>query len=120
MMQGRTILLILAAVACNAVGQLCLKTGARRLRGLGSLEFLGAAVRDPYVLSGLGAWVAWTLCWLYALRVAPLSRAYGMTSLTYVLVPVASVYLFGESLRRFQLAGMVLILVGIVCLLSAD
>jgi uncharacterized membrane protein len=53
--------------------------------------------RDVRVLSGLAAWIAWTLCWLYVLRVAPLSRAYGLTSLSYVLVPLASVFVFGEQ-----------------------
>lgn len=119
-MELRTIGLILCAVAFNATGQLCLKTGARRLDGLGPLAFLRAAARDPHVLSGIAAWIAWTLCWLYALRAAPLSRAYGMTSLTYLLVPLLSVCLFGESLRRLQVAGMALILLGVACMLCGD
>ena len=61
-----------------------------------------------------------TLCWLYVLRVAPLSRAYGLTSLTYVLVPLVGVYIFGEQVRRLHVVGMVLILLGIACLLSGD
>ena len=120
MMQGKTLVLILGAVACNAAGQLCLKSGAHRLAGLDGLEFLRAAARNAHVLAGLCAWGAWTLCWLYALRVAPLSRAYGLTALTYVLVPLASVFLFDERLRRPQVVGMVLVLAGILCLLSGD
>jgi drug/metabolite transporter (DMT)-like permease len=54
------------------------------------------------------------------LRVAPLSRAYGLTSLTYVLVPLASVYLFGEQVRRMHVAGIILITVGIACVLASD
>jgi multidrug transporter EmrE-like cation transporter len=119
-MQGRTIVLILGAVALSAVGQLCLKSGARHLAGLGHLEFLCAAARDMHVLSGLVAWTASTLCWLYVLRVAPLSRAYGLNSLTYVLVPLASVCMFGEQVRRLHVLGMVLILMGIACLVSGD
>ena len=99
-MQGKTIVLISCAVAFSAVGQLLLKSGARQLAGLGRLEFFLAAARNMHVLAGLACWIAWTLCWLYVLRVAPLSRAYGLTSLTYVLVPLASVYIFGEQLRR--------------------
>jgi multidrug transporter EmrE-like cation transporter len=73
-----------------------------------------------HVLAGLAALTASTICWLYVLRVAPLSWAYGLTSLTYVLTPLASVYLFGEQIRRMQSIGMVLILVGVACLLSRD
>jgi drug/metabolite transporter (DMT)-like permease len=112
--------LIVGAVAFSATGQLCLKSGAQHLAGLGRFEFLFAAVRDLRVLSGLGAWIAWTLCWLYVLRVAPLSRAYGLTSLTYVLVPLASVYIFGEQVRRMHVAGIILITVGIACVLASD
>jgi multidrug transporter EmrE-like cation transporter len=112
--------LILGAVAFSVTGQLFLKSGARQLAGLGRLEFLLAAFRDVHVLSGLVAWTASTLCWLYVLRVAPLSRAYGLTSLTYVLILMASVHLFGEQVRRLHVVGTVLIVIGIACLLSGD
>ena len=118
MMQGKTMALILGAVACSAAGQLLLKSGAQHLAGLGRLEFLLAAARHMQVLSGLVAWAASTLCWLYVLRVAPLSRAYGLTGLTYVLILMASVYLFGEQVRRVHVVGTVLIVLGIACLLS--
>ena len=119
-MQEKTMVLILGAVAFSVVGQLFLKSGAQHLAGLGRLEFLLAAARDMHVLSGLVAWTASTVCWLYVLRVAPLSRAYGLTSLTYVLIPLASVYLFGEQLRRLHGVGTVLIIMGVALLLSGD
>ena len=120
MISAKTMVLILVAVAFSATGQLLLKSGAQHLAGLSRLEFLLAAARDVRVLSGLAAWIAWTLCWLYVLRVAPLSRAYGLTSLTYVLVPLASVYVLGEQVRRMHVVGIVLITVGIACVLASD
>ena len=119
-MHGTTVVLILGAVAFSTMGQLFLKSGAQQLSGLGRLEFLSAAVRNAPVLCGLAAWMAATVCWLYVLRVAPLSRAYGLTSLTYVLVPLASIYAFGEEIRRPHALGIVLIVVGIACVLSGD
>ena len=120
MMSGRTMALILGAVACSATGQLCLKSGAQHLSGLGPVAFLLAAARDMRVLAGIAAYAASTLCWLYVLRVAPLSRAYGLSSLTYVLIPLASVYAFGEPFRRLHAVGTVLILTGVACLLSGE
>ena len=120
MMQGKPMVLILGAVVFSAMGQLFLKSGAQHLAGLGRREFLLAAARDMRVLSGLAAWAASTLCWLYVLRAAPLSRAYGLSSLTYVLIPLASVYVFGEQVRRLHTVGMVLIILGVACLLSGD
>ena len=120
MMQPQTMVLILAAVAFSVAGQLLLKSGAQHLAGLGRLAFLLGAARDAHVVAGLVAWAASTICWLYVLRVAPLSRAYGLTSLTYVLVLVASVQLYGEQVRRVHVVGTVLIVIGIACLLSGD
>jgi uncharacterized membrane protein len=120
MMSAQTLVLVLAAVALSAAGQLLLKSGAQRLAGLGGLEFLAAAARDIRVLSGLAAWIAWTICWLYVLRVAPLARAYGLTSLTYVIIPLASVLILGEQIRRLHVFGIVLITAGIACVLAGD
>ena len=120
MLQATTLGLIVGAVAFSAAGQVLLKLGARHLAGLGRLEFLLAAAGDVRIAAGIAAWVASTVCWLYVLRVAPLSRAYGLTSLTYVLVPLASVLVFGEALRRAHVVGLVLILAGVACLLSFD
>ena len=120
MIQGKTLLLILGAVAFSVVGQLLLKSGAQHLAGLGRLGFLLAAFRDAHVLLGLAAWAVSTVCWLYVLRVAPLSRAYGLTSLTYVLILLASVLFLGEHVRRLHVVGTVLIVVGIACLLYGD
>ena len=120
MIQGTTMILILAAVGLSAAGQLLLKSGAQRMAGLDRLEFLLAVARDAHVLLGLVAWIASTLCWLYVLRVTPLSRAYGLSSLTYVLIPLASIYVFGEQVHRLHVVGAILIFIGVACLLSGD
>ena len=117
MMQVSTILLILGAVVCSAAGQIFLKAGAQHLDGLNGLPFLLAAARDVRVLAGLAAWAASTVCWLYVLRSTPLARAYVLTSLTYVLVPLAGVYVYGEQVRPLHGFGMALILIGVACLL---
>jgi multidrug transporter EmrE-like cation transporter len=119
-MQAKTLALVLAAVLFSVVGQLFLKSGAGHLAGLGRLGFLLAAFRNVHVLSGLVAWAASTICWLYVLRVAPLSRAYGLTSLTYVLIFLASVFLLGERVRAMHAVGTTLIVVGVACLLYGD
>ena len=120
MINGKTLALILGAVAFSVLGQLLLKSGARQLAEAVGVEFLIRAARDTRVLTGLLAWGASTICWLYVLRVAPLSRAYGLTSLTYVLILAASVLLFGEQVRRLHVLGTILIVIGIACLLHGE
>ena len=119
-MAGRTIGLILGSVIFSVLGQLLLKSGARQLAGRAGLDFFVAAAGDPRVLGGLGAWVASTLCWLYVLRLAPLSRAYGLTSLTYVLLLAVSVGWLGERIRPLHIAGTILVVLGIAFLLHGD
>jgi drug/metabolite transporter (DMT)-like permease len=53
-------------------------------------------------------------------RVTPLSRAYLLSSLTYVIIPITSLFIFGEQLRRIHVLGMILILTGVACLLGGD
>ena len=120
MMQRTTLALILGSVTFSVAGQLLLKSGADGLAGLGRAEFLYSAARSLRVLAGLAAWTASTVCWLYVLRVAPLSRAYGLTSLTYVLIFMASVLLLGEQVRGVHVLGTALIIVGIACLVAGD
>jgi undecaprenyl phosphate-alpha-L-ara4N flippase subunit ArnF len=118
MMQASTLILVAGSVLFSVAGQLLLKSGTQRVAA--HPTFLLAAFRDVHVVAGLAAWVASTLCWLYVLRVAPLSRAYGLTSLTYVLIFLASVLVLGEQVRRAHVLGTVLIVAGIACLLSGD
>ena len=120
MIEPRTMALVLGTVVFSVAGQLCLKAVPQNLGGLGRADFLLAGARNMQILAGLAAFAASTLCWLYVLRVAPLSRTYGLTSLTYVLVPLASVHVLGEQFRRFHGVGTLLILVGVACLLSGD
>jgi len=112
--------LILGAVAFSVVGQLFLKSGAQTLAGLGRHEFLLAAARDKHVLLGLIAWGASTICWLYVLRVTPLSRAYVLTSLTYVLIPLGGVAVFGERIHPLHGVGTVLIIIGVACVVVGN
>jgi multidrug transporter EmrE-like cation transporter len=119
-MQPGTLALVLGTVMFSVAGQLLLKAGARLVVAERGAGFLVAALANARVLLGLGAWAMSTICWLFVLRAAPLSRAYGLTSLTYVLVLLASVHLFGESLRPVHIAGTILIVIGIACLLQGE
>jgi len=112
--------LLLSAIAFSAAAQLLLKAAAHDFAALGRVDFLLAAFRDIRVISGLAAWVIWTICWLQVLRVLPLSKAYALASLTYVLITVASVYVLGEHVRRLHVGGIILIATGVACVLASD
>jgi multidrug transporter EmrE-like cation transporter len=120
MLHGKTMVLILGAVAFSVVGQLFLKSGTQTLGRLDGLEFLLGAARNKHVLLGLVAWGASTVCGLYVLRVTPLSRAYVLTSLTYVLIPLGGVSVFGERIHLLHGVGTVLIIIGVACVVAGN
>jgi multidrug transporter EmrE-like cation transporter len=119
-MSVSTGVLLLSALVFSVAGQLLLRSAAHDLAALDGVDFLFAAVRDVRVVSGLTAWVIWTICWLQVLRVVPLSKAYAVTSLTYVLITLASVSVLGEHVRRLQVGGIILIATGVACVLASD
>lgn len=55
-----------------------------------------------------------TLIWIYLLRTIPLSKAYPYMALSFVLVPLAAALLFSETINAPYVAGMVLIVAGII------
>ena len=55
-----------------------------------------------------------TLLWINLLRHAPLHKAYGFMALSFVLVPIASRFLFEESITRGHMVGTALIVVGVI------
>lgn len=55
-----------------------------------------------------------TLLWVNVLKTVPLSRAYMFMSLSFVLVPVAGILLFGEQISLPYIIGSVLVVVGLL------
>jgi len=78
------------------------------------LVFLADLVHDPWVLSALlGGFVA-ALAWMAALSKLELSRAYPFTALSFVLVLMLSGVFFGEQVTPAKLAGVALVIAGLV------
>jgi multidrug transporter EmrE-like cation transporter len=69
---------------------------------------------NPWVISALAAAFLGMLSWMLALGRVDLSYAYPFTSLSFVLVLLASAMLFREPVTAAKLAGMALIVAGIV------
>jgi multidrug transporter EmrE-like cation transporter len=112
--------LILTGVGLNAAAQLLLKVAVRPLAhidgfGLHTLRYsvavLGASL--PF-WTGMLCYGVSVCVWLAALSKAPVSTAYPMLSLGYVLVAAVSVLWLGEALSPAKVAGIALICVGVV------
>jgi multidrug transporter EmrE-like cation transporter len=111
--------LILTGVGLNAAAQLLLKVATRPLAhfsdfGLQTLRYslvsLGTSL--PF-WAGMVCYAASVCVWLAALSKAPVSTAYPMLSLGYIVVAAISVLWLGETLSPAKVMGIALICVGV-------
>ncbi|MGH8282397.1 MAG: SMR family transporter [Gammaproteobacteria bacterium] len=114
-------LLVIAGVLLNAAAQLLLKAGVSRV-GVIHLQLntvLSAGWKlafEPHILGGLACYVVSVVVWILALSRVPVSIAYPMLSLGYVVVAVAAWSVFGETLGAMRITGIAVIIVGVYLL----
>lgn len=97
-----------------ASGQILFRRAAGAAPELAGLSGLLGLLRLPSFWLALLLYGTATLLWLHVLRVLPLSRAYPFAALGFVLVPVAGVVFFRETISKVYVLGMLLILGGIM------
>jgi drug/metabolite transporter (DMT)-like permease len=105
--------LTLASVAMICAGQVLFKLVGLRLTQ-GTVWQAGGLLLTALAIYGVA-----TLLWVYVLRTVPLTKAYPFMALSFILVPLAGVYLFSEPVRPQYLVGVALILAGIVITVRA-
>lgn len=106
--------LVLASVACGAVGQLTLKAAMNSLGSLQlSVETLVRMATSPLLLVGVAIFAVSTLLWLFALAKADLSFAYPFLSLTYIAVLFGGAVLFHEAVTLMRVVGFAVIVTGV-------
>ena len=112
--------MILTGVGLNAAAQLLLKAATRPLAHFSEFnaETLGGAVlvlfRSAPFWAGMVCYAASVCVWLGALSKAPVSTAYPMLSLGYVVVAAVSVAWLGESMPPAKVLGIALICAGVI------
>ena len=117
-MTALTFSLVLAGVLLNAAAQLLLKAGTNRVGefafALENLVPVGAKLAlNPFILGGLACYVVSVVVWILALSRVPVSIAYPMLSIGYIVNAFAAWMLFGESLTAQKLVGIGFIVVGV-------
>jgi multidrug transporter EmrE-like cation transporter len=110
--------LILAGVLLNAAAQLLLKAGTN---AIGHFEFhldnllpIGSRIAlQPHILGGLACYGISVVVWIMALSRVPVSVAYPMLSIGYVVNAVVAYFLFNEPLAGQKLLGIGFIILGV-------
>jgi multidrug transporter EmrE-like cation transporter len=115
-----TWVLILTGVGLNAAAQLLLKVATKPLAQFS--VFNTDTLNDSVLIlfkslpfwTGMLCYAASVCVWVAALTKAPVSTAYPMLSLGYVVVAAVSVAWLGETLTPAKVLGIALICAGVV------
>jgi len=97
-----------------ASGQLLFKLGADRWRGDSLVQLAGSFLSSPHLMGAVFLYAITILVWIYVLKTLPLSIAYPLTALSYILVPVFSLVILGEKVSINTMVGSGLIIAGII------
>jgi multidrug transporter EmrE-like cation transporter len=113
-----TFCLVMLGVLLNAAAQLLLKAGTNRVGEFAyTLDNLGPIgsklATSPPILAGIACYVVSVVVWILALSRVPVSIAYPMLSVGYIVNALAAWMLFGESLTAQKLVGIGFIIVGV-------
>ena len=103
--------LALLTVAFNSGAQLLLRGAA--LKGAAPSNPL-SLVRSPMFMTAILLYGASVLTWVTVLKRVPLPTAIPFVALMYVIVPIAARQIYDDPLTWRMLAGMALVIAGLV------
>ncbi len=93
-------------------GQLLFRAGALKIKGTG-FHALMNAISQPYLWLALILYALTTLLWVHILRTTPLNFAYPWMALAFGMVPLLAFFIFKEPIGINQIAGFLLIIIGV-------
>lgn len=106
-------LLILCNTCILVAGQFLWKYGMMKttfqLNPLSIIKLLFS----PFIFSGLVLYGVATILWLFILSRVPLSIAYPVQSIAYVLAVFGAYFIFHEPLSPTKIIGVILIILGV-------
>lgn len=111
-------LFLFTGVLLNAAAQLLLKGGTNRL-GVITLDAdnwastLARMAQEGYFVAGVALYGISLIVWIIGLSRVPVSIAYPMLSLGYIVNAIAAHYLFGEAVTAQRWLGIGFIIVGV-------
>ena len=113
---------VIAGVIFNALGQIALKSGALMIlkpdTANSYFEIFKSAINFPIFL-GLVFYVVSVSLWIVALTKVPVSIAYPMLSIGYVIVTILGYYLYNEPITIYKLSGLAIIIFGVILISRA-
>ncbi len=118
-MTGTALSIALLSVLLNAAAQLFLKAGTNVVGTVSfgdanTLNTLLGIARVPWFWAGFACYGISLFTWIATLSRLPVSVAYPLVSIGYVVNALAAWWLFGESLTLQKLIGVGFIIIGVI------
>ena len=112
-------LYIASTVAFTVYSQLIMRWQVKNAGGLpedlyGKLQYIMHLLLNPWVITGLAATFFSGISWMMAITKFETSYAYPFISLNFILVTLASVLIFNESMTTNKILGTLFIVTGII------
>ena len=116
--------LIFTGVMLNATAQILMKAGTN---SIGYFEFSMANIvpigwklaTEWHIVVALFCYALSVIIWILALSRVPVSIAFPLLSMAYIVTAVAAWYLLGEALSVTKVAGIVVIILGVIIISRA-
>lgn len=105
--------LLLLNILFLVAGQIVWKMGLSQQGGL-QWHNLFSVMFSPMIILGIAFYGIATVLWLFVLSRLPLSIAYPLQSLAYVIGILAALYLFDEVIPLNRWVGVCIIIVGVI------
>ena len=115
--------LVILGTIVSAGAQLLLKAGTNALAKqsiTGPIDWAFRLASQPIIWLGILAYGVGLLIWLLVLSRLPVSVAFPMLSLGYIVTAVVAYYVFGESLGLLKIIGILVIIAGVVMVASSS
>lgn len=80
----------------------------------GKMQFIGALLINPWVLSGIVSTFLAGVSWMLALTKFQISYAYPFTSLVYLLVLLSGIILFRDGASIGRIVGTSVVMAGVL------
>ncbi|RKN78256.1 EamA family transporter [Paenibacillus ginsengarvi] len=107
--------MLFGSVLMTVTGSTLLKLGSRSVSFDAPLfGILLSYITTPALLAGFAAYAIGAFLWVYCLSQFELSYVTFVTSFQYVLLLLASIFIFQEHISMMKWAGCVVILIGVV------
>ena len=116
--------LIFTGVMLNAAAQILMKAGTN---SIGYFEFSMANIvpigwklaTEWHIVAALFCYALSVIIWILALSRVPVSIAFPLLSMAYIVTAVAAWYLLGEALSLTKVVGIVVIILGVIIISRA-